>query len=300
MKRKSYIFILAFLGILSAVWAIKNGLTPQPEAAPIISPVEKPYSQTIAASGIIEALGNNLSIGSPADGIVQEIYVEVWQIVKKGDPLFKLDSLELEAELKVAEAKEKVAAATYQRVHDQLMRLSSVKDMRAISQEELRSKENESQVVLAQLEQARSEKEKIEVLLKRLTVKAPSDGMVLQKNIRVGEYIASSNTEHPPVVIGNTLQLQIRTDIDEHNALHISKIAEAVAYPKNRPDCAIPLAFVRIEPYIIPKVSLTGSSREKVDTRVLQIIYSFEPAEDISLYIGQQVDVYIKRDEEKA
>ena len=71
-------------------------------------------------------------------------------------------------------------------------------------------------------------------------------------------------------------------------------IAEASAYPKNRPTLSIPLKFAYIEPYVIPKISLTGSSREKIDTRVLQMIYTFDPPQDIALYIGQQVEVYIK------
>jgi hypothetical protein len=53
--------------------------------------------------------------------------------------------------------------------------------------------------------------------------------------------------------------------------------------------------FVRVEPYVIPKTSLTGSSTERVDTRVLQIIYRVEKSKDTSLYVGQQVDIFIPR-----
>jgi hypothetical protein len=50
----------------------------------------------------------------------------------------------------------------------------------------------------------------------------------------------------------------------------------AVAYLKGFTDKAIPLRFDRIEPYIVPKRSLTGENRERVDTRVLQVIYRFD------------------------
>ena len=53
--------------------------------------------------------------------------------------------------------------------------------------------------------------------------------------------------------------------------------------------------FVRIEPYVIPKVSLTGASTERVDTRVLQVIYKLDRPKDQPLYVGQQVDVFIAR-----
>ena len=53
-----------------------------------------------------------------------------------------------------------------------------------------------------------------------------------------------------------------------------------------------PLRFVRFEPYVVPKRSLTGDSTERVDTRVLQVIYSVE-REDAQLFVGQQLDVFI-------
>jgi len=58
---------------------------------------------------------------------------------------------------------------------------------------------------------------------------------------------------------------------------------------------AIPLSVARVEPYITPKNSLTGDNTERVDTRVLQIIYRFEPP-SFPVYTGQQVDVFIERD----
>ena len=295
MLRKKTAFILASIGILSAGWVVKRNMQPPVERPLPVLPPQKPYTASIAAAGIIEAVGENVAIGSPADGIVQEVFVSVWQPVKKGDPLFQIESRELEADLKIHLAKEKVALAELQTIHDQLTRIQSIKDQRAISQEELRFKENEENVLAAKLEQIRSEKEKIEVMITRLTVRSPIDGVVIQKNIKAGEFLVSANNDQPPMVVGDISALQIRVDIDEQNASHISAHAPGTAFPKNRPNYSIPLTFVRIEPYVIPKKSLTGSGKEKVDTRVLQLIYTCQPPQDISLYIGQQVDVFIER-----
>jgi len=51
-----------------------------------------------------------------------------------------------------------------------------------------------------------------------------------------------------------------------------------------------------VEPYVTPKTSLTGSSSERVDTRVLQVIYRFD-RRAIPAYVGQQVDVFIETPE---
>jgi hypothetical protein len=68
--------------------------------------------------------------------------------------------------------------------------------------------------------------------------------------------------------------------------------AMAVGYLRGNKAINASLKFVRFEPYVIPKVSLTGESTERVDTRVLQAIYSFERG-DLPIYVGQQMDVYI-------
>jgi HlyD family secretion protein len=296
MLRKKFVFILASLGILSAGWVVKKSMAKPLEAKPIALPPQKPQINSIVATGIIEALGENVAIGAPCDGIVEKMFVEVWQSVKKGDPLFLLDSRELEADLKINQAKEIVAFAEYKKVRDQLSRLRTIKDQRAISQEELTSKENEEEVARAHWLQERMAKEKTEAMLDRLLVRSPIDGIVIQKNIKVGEFLLSTHIDTPPLVVGDTSAFQIRVDIDEQNASRIARTASGVAHPKNRPSLSIPLNFVRIEPYVIPKKSLTGSSKEKVDTRVLQVIYTFDPPDHVPLYIGQQVDVFIERE----
>jgi hypothetical protein len=124
-------------------------------------------------------------------------------------------------------------------------------------------------------------------------VRAPRAGTILQVNIRGGEYAQVMPTD-PLMLLGDTETLQVRADIDEVNAPLVVPGSPAVAYLKGYTDKAIPLTFDRIEPYIVPKRSLTGDNRERVDTRVLQIIYRFKkPA--FPVYVGQQIDVFIER-----
>jgi len=294
MLRKNLALVLAVLGILSAIWAVQKAMIAPPELPPVVAPAKNSYSKRVASSGIIEAFGENVSVGSPVNGIVQAVYAKVWQHVKVGEPLFQIDERELHAEIKVVQAKEQVALALYNQVYDQLSRLQSIKDQRALSQEELHSKENETLVAFATLAQAKVEIEKVKTLIDRMTICSPINGVVIQSNIKVGEFLESTNTDQPPLIIGDMSKLQIRADIDEQNASKFVDDAAAIAYPKNRPDYPIALTFVRVEPYIIPKKSLTGSSKERVDTRVLQVIYTLDMPQEVPLYIGQQVDLYIE------
>jgi len=53
------------------------------------------------------------------------------------------------------------------------------------------------------------------------------------------------------------------------------------------------LRYVRTDPDVVPKVLLTGDTTQRTDTRVLQVVYSFDP-KSLALYVGQQMDVFIE------
>ena len=86
----------------------------------------------------------------------------------------------------------------------------------------------------------------------------------------------------------------MRVDIDEPELLYFSKSAPAVATLKGRPNIRFDLKVVYVEPYVIPKQSLTGNNSERVDQRVLQVIYELPEERAMDVYIGQQMDVYLR------
>jgi len=293
MLLKKATFYIAIVGIgATAVMASRMSATPTTPPPPI-EPSAKPYEVSVAASGIIEALSENVSIGVPEAALVAQVNVKVSDSVKAGQPLFSLDNRDLKAQLAVNEANASVASATLWRLVDQLKRLQSVKDQRAVSQDEVRTKDHDVQVAVAQLEAAQALVAQNKVQLERLIVRAPRDGTILQVNIRPGEY-ASATPKNPAMILGDLNHLQVRADVDEQNAPRLQPGQTATAYVKGDTTQPIELRFVRIEPYVVPKVSLTGSSTERVDTRVLQVIYSFERPADRPVYVGQQVDMFVK------
>jgi hypothetical protein len=99
--------------------------------------------------------------------------------------------------------------------------------------------------------------------------------------------------EPPLVLFGSVEPLHLRVDIDEHEASRVRPDSPAVALVRGAPATRTKLEFVRFEPYVIPKRSLTGDSTERVDTRVLQVIYRFERGE-LPVFVGQQMDVFIE------
>jgi HlyD family secretion protein len=295
-------------GVLQTIRSQESQVIPPPRVAP----PAKPFEHTVAATGLLEALSENVSVGVPVPGLVTRVFAEVSAKVKKGDPLFAMDDRELQAmtgvqkaAVDVAWANLEVARAQLTKAQDMLDRLKGVTDQRAISQDDLRNRANDVLVAKAEttaseaaLASAQASQKQTEMLLDRLTVRAPRDGTVIQVNSREGEY-ASPGAKNAPMVLGDLEQLQVRADVDEQNAPRVRPGSAAKAYIKGDTVNAIPLTFVRIEPFVIPKQSLTGSSTERVDTRVLQVIFSLQRPADKPLYVGQQVDVFIDAGEEK-
>lgn len=289
-------YVLIILAVISLLVALEiSHLMSQPGivSQPLVPPTSSPFENSIAANGIIESLNENVEIGIPQPGLITNVFVKVGDEVKAGQPLFELDNRDLQAELAIQNSNVKVLKATLRRIEDQLERLKSVKDPRAISQDEIKTRTNDAAIALAQLEKTAKEMRKTQVLIDRLTVRAPRNGVVLQNRVRKGEF-ASQTPVEPAMIIGDISKFQVRVDIDEQNASRLDKDMPAVAFTKNNNKVKIPLTFERIEPYVVPKKSLTGSANERVDTRVLQVIYTFSPPKNLNVYVGQQVDVFIK------
>ncbi len=151
--------------------------------------------------------------------------------------------------------------------------------------------EPDKRVTQAKVEEAQAQLKETQTSLDRLVIRALVDGEVLQVNVRPGEFVGAPPTQ-ALVVLGNVTQLHVRVDIDEYDIPRFVPNAPARATLKGQPDDSFPLRFVRIEPYVVPKKSLTGDNTERVDVRVLQVIYAID-AGSRRLFVGQQLDVFI-------
>ena len=56
---------------------------------------------------------------------------------------------------------------------------------------------------------------------------------------------------------------------------------------------SVPLQYVRVQPYVSPKIELSDERLERVDVRVLPVIFRFAKSDKLPVYPGQLVDVYV-------
>jgi HlyD family secretion protein len=305
---KKFSLYLAVAGIAATVVLVMRGRQTLPKPAPLAQPSRSPYPESVAATGIVEARRENVKIAVPKAGLIKKILVQTGVSVKAGDVLLLLDDREARAQVASAKAQILASEAGLQaeRVNladltDQFQRVSKLEKARVATEDERLRKSyavNGSQARLeklgADVNFARAQLDTAQVSLDLLAIRAPRDGTVLQVNVREGEYAGLTPSE-PLMLLGEEARrMQIRADVDEENAPLVLPGRPAVAYLKGYSSDPLPLRFVRIEPYVIPKKSLTGDDTERVDTRVLQIIYELDRPV-IPLYVGQQMDVFIER-----
>jgi HlyD family secretion protein len=302
------LMILAGLGFLGGIYMIVKDRHRPPVAQPIMTPSFAPYKNYIAASGVVESQGTNVSVGTLVSGVVTKIMVDTDSFVKKGDPLFSLDQRQALADLELKQSalalaqenlnQAKVDLTSKKHLNDLIQQIS---DKQAVSQEEIITRKDNLalsaanlKITEAALENAEANLNAAKTNLDLLTVRAPADGKVLQVNVNEGEFVtATTSTGTPPVLFGNVNQHQIRIDIDENDAWKFKKNARAIAYLRGNTAINTPIHYSYCEPYVVPKTQLSGIAREIVDVRVLQVVYVYNPKE-FPAYLGQQLDVYIE------
>jgi multidrug resistance efflux pump len=337
--------ILAIAMIAFAVKFLAEAGEKVPPLPPPVQPAQNPFpnAEIVAGAGIVEPETENIAVGSPVPGIVVEVPVKVGQKVKAGDPLFRLDDRQLNAELAVrkaalaaakaelarleamprpeelppAEAQVRETKADWENWEQQWARGEKLLTQHAIPEEDFAARKQSAmqarerynravaefellkagswkfdrEVAQAAINRAETQVRQTQTDLDRLVIRALVAGEVLQVNVRPGEFVGAPASQ-PLIVLGNVSQLHVRVDIDEFDIPRFVPEAQARATLKGQPDDFFPLKFVRIEPYVVPKKSLTGDNTERVDTRVLQAIYAIK-ASGKRLFVGQQLDVFI-------
>jgi len=295
MKRIYLFTALAIGGLVIAVGAIIFSGRPAKIKIQDISSFRPPFASYLAGSGIVEASTGNITIGTPVSGIVTKIYVQIGDHVRTGDPLFKIDDRELQAQLLIADAKVKEADAVLLKPKHRLENAERFIKMNpeGISKQGMADLRDDVAQAEAALGLAKAQLAQTKIDIQRHTVRAPVAGQIMQLRMRPGEYVEGSSTSPPLLVLGGNSRLNVRVDIDENDAWRMDKKAQAFAYVRGRPETKIQLRFEYTEPHMVPKTELTGQVTEQTDIRVLQVVYSFEPA-DMPVYTGQQLDVYIE------
>jgi len=286
------IFTIAIIGILAGLVAAYIFGMERKAQPPVFKPVSNPFDSAIYANGMIESdlpSGENINIFPQVSGPITKVFVQEGQRVSAGTPLFTIDDSVQRANTELAAANLKVARDQYDK-----RRAAYDADAKSVSKDVLDTAEDAVIQAAAALKAA-------EALLQYYSVKAPIDGVVLAVTATVGGYVSSEGdydtyTElFDPLVIMSGPQdyMQVRCYVDEILVSRLPSHWHIQAQMQiTGTDIKVPLEFVRVQPYISPKIELSNQKQEQVDLRVLPVIFRFEKR-DAPVYPGQMVDVFI-------
>lgn len=303
--------ILAVIGVIGAAFYIVFSLPDRAIAEPGVQPPratgELADAPRVAGAGLVEPASEIIDIGSALSGLVTDLRVAPADKVAKGQPLFLVDDRAARAALAeagaaIAEARAAIAeaSAAQRTARQQLDLYRQLDDPAAVSRAEVIRVEGEEAAATSRLALARARLAAAEARaattrteIERLTVRAPIAGEILAVNIRPGEYVSTQGGGNatPFIQMGATDPLHIRIDIDESEVARVQLGADATVSPRGAADIRAKARFVRAEPLVVPKRSLTNSAAERVDVRVMQLIYAVPPSE--AFRVGQQVDAFI-------
>lgn len=303
--------IIAVIGLLVAIFFIVTTLPDrqleEPEREPPRATGELANSARVAGAGVVEPSSETIQIGTALSGLVTDLRVRPGDYVEQGQPLFTVDTRAITAQLQqanaaIGEARASIAEAqtAQSTAARQLALYRNVDDPAAVSRAEVIRAEGEAnaarsrlQLARARLEAAKATAASARTELGRATVRAPIAGEILAVNIRPGEFLSTMGGGSQPFIeMGQTRPLHIRVDVDEEQAPRVAMGKDAIVSPRGAADRQVKARFVRAEPLVVPKRSLTNSAQERVDVRVLQIIYEL-PESDGLFRVGQQIDAFI-------
>jgi HlyD family secretion protein len=286
------IFTLAAIGILAGLVAAYIFGMERKAQPPVFKPVSNPYESAIYANGMIESdlpSGENINIFPEVSGPITKVLVQEGQTVKAGALLFTIEDSVQRANTELAAANLKLARDQYDKD-----RASYQMDPKSISKDLLDTAEDTVNQAAAALKAAGA-------LLRYYSVKAPVGGVVLAVNAAVGGYVSPQGDYDTytglfdPLVImsGPQEYMDVRCYVDEILISRLpSKWHVQAQMQLMGTDTKVPLEFVRVQPYVSPKIELSNQKQEQVDLRVLPVIFRFAK-QDLPVYPGQMVDVFI-------
>ena len=305
--RQKLPFGIALVGLVAGLVSAYLYRQRVPTRTPV-AVTRDPYPSGLYATGIVQsaqASGDDVNVYPQVAGPVTRILVNEGESVTRGAPLLAIDD-DLQRRIvdedvaKIAAARAALAAQAHQLA---ILERQAALDAGAVSRAAQLSARDAVAVARENLRVVIATRAADATLLAKYVLRAPVAGVVLRDVAAVGSYVSPqgvfdtySQTIDPVIVMRpQGAQLQVKAYLDEILVPRLPSPPgiSATMFIRGTHDVGVALRFVRIQPYVTPKIELSDARLEKVDVRVLPIVFRFTPPKGITLYPGELVDVYI-------
>jgi HlyD family secretion protein len=321
------LMLVAGLAIAAAVWYYARAEAANPEIT--TQPITRgDIVETVGATGTLEAV-TTVQVGTQVSGTVQALYADFNSIVHKGQVIARLDPSLFQTQVEQSRANLVRAQADADRlrvaVDDAQAKLKRARELSErqlipatdleTAEVTLRSSQAQLQSAAAQVTQARASLQQAQVSLDKTVITAPIDGIVVARNVDVGQTVAASLQAPTLYVIAADLtQMRVNASIDESDvgrlrpgqvvrfrvdAYPTEEFTGSVSQVRLNPVVVqnvvtyaalidVPNQQLKLKPGMTATVTIQIAGRENV-LRVPNAALRFRPTAEIFAALGQTV-----------
>ena len=290
--------------------------------------------ESVGATGTLQAV-TTVQVGSQVSGNIKALYADFNSIVKKGQIVAELDPSLLQTQIEQARANLIRSQADLDRLkvslddaRIKLKRTESLAARKLVSPQDLetaqvavRSAEAQIKSSEASLSQSKASLNQNEVNLQHTVIEAPIDGIVISRNVDVGQTVAASMNAPTLFIIAEDLtKMQVNANVDESDvgriragqvvkfrvdAYPLEEFTGAVSQVRLQPIVTqnvvtyatvidVPNAQLKLKPGMTAKVTIEIARRNDV-VRVPNAALRFRPNADTFAALNQPVPPEMQR-----
>lgn len=301
---RKVVSVLGIAAIIATLYACHFSRKPE-----LAREVVNPFQHGIYSTGIIESHqenGSNINIYPEVAARVMKVLVRDGENVQAGAPLLALDDTVQREQVAKDQAQIEYEQANLRNVQQQYDKLSHAQRLlkASVSRNDVDNAFNAVKIAEQSVQVAKAAYASDRALLEKYTVVAPVAGRVMRVVPAVGDYVSPdgayntyAQTYTPAILMETDSEyLQVRCFLDEILIPNLPEVAniKATLFVRGRKTSGIPLEYVNLQPFTVPNTQLSDERAERVDVRVLPIIFKFKKPENLRIYPGQLVDIQLK------
>lgn len=180
------------------------------------APVERgTISNSVTATGTVEPV-TEVDVGTQVSGIIDKLYVDYNDVVKAGQLIAEMDKVNLQAELKSAEAQLASSKTEYEYQQKNYARSKVLHEKQLVSDTDYETATYNYEKAKAAYEQSQASMVKVRRNLEYATITSPIDGVVINKVVEEGQTVAAG-FETPTLftIAADLTKMQVIADVDE-------------------------------------------------------------------------------------
>lgn len=210
----------------------------------------------VTATGTLNAV-TTVDVGTQVSGIVSKLYADFNSVVKAGDIIAQIDPTFLDQAVNDAQASLDRATAQANESQRTFERTKALYDKKLESQANYDVAVANSEVDKASLKSAQAQLDKAKINLQYATIYAPINGVVINRQVNVGQTVAASFSSPTLFTIANDLsKMQVEATVDESDIGSVSVGQQATftvdAYPNDNFTGIV--SQIRLAPQVVSNV----------------------------------------------